>query len=157
VTADVQTFLPYADFERSARVLDTRRLGKQRVECIQVVRGLTRSDYGWRHHPAVLMWKGYEEALGRYAFTCCEVWTERGFSDTCAATVAADLGTAGVTSVRTQQELAAAGALPPWLGDGEFHRSHRSSLLRKDPAHYGPHFEDVPDDLEYVWPVRRAR
>ena len=153
----MQTFLPYADFERSARVLDTRRLGKQRVECIQVVRGLTRSDYGWRHHPAVLMWKGFEEALGRYAFTCCEVWTERGFADTCAATVAADLRTAGVSTVRTQQELAAAGALPPWLGDEEFHRSHRSSLLRKDPAYYGPHFEDVPDDLEYVWPVRRTR
>ena len=47
--------------------------------------------------------------------------------------------------------------MPPWLGDQEFHRSHRSSLLRKDPASYGPHFEDVPDDLEYVWPVRRTR
>ena len=152
----MQTFLPYADFERSARVLDRRRLGKQRVECIQVVRGLTRSDYGWRHHPAVLMWKGYEEALGRYAFTCCEVWTELGFADTCAATIAADLRDHGVIRVRGRQELAEAGELPPWLGDGAFHRAHRSSLLRKDPAHYGPLFPDVPDDLEYVWPVRRS-
>jgi hypothetical protein len=47
----MQTFLPYADFERSARSLDPRRLGKQRVECIQVVRGLTVPGYGWRHHP----------------------------------------------------------------------------------------------------------
>ena len=152
----MQTFLPYADFERSARSLDTRRLGKQRVECIQVVRGLTRSDYGWRHHPAVLMWKGHEEALGRYAFTCCEVWSGRGFADTCAATIGADLAEAGVTAVRTQEELAAAGLLPPWLGDEEFHRSHRSSLLRKDPDHYGRLFPGVPDDLEYVWPARRT-
>ncbi len=152
----MQTFLPYADFERSARSLDTRRLGKQRVECIQVVRGLTRSDYGWRHHPAVLMWKGHEEALGRYAFTCCEVWSERGFADTCAATIGADLAEAGVSAVRTQEELAAGGGLPPWLGDDGFHRSHRSSLLRKDPEHYGPLFPGVPDDLEYVWPVRRT-
>jgi pyrimidine dimer DNA glycosylase len=153
---DVQTFLPYADFERSARSLDNRRLGKQRVECIQVVRGLTRSDYGWRHHPAVLMWKGHEEALGRYALTCCGVWTELGFADTCAATIMEDLAAAGVTAVRTQAELATAGLLPSWLGDEAFHRSHQSSLVRKDPTHYGPIFPGVPDDLEYVWPVRRT-
>jgi hypothetical protein len=151
----MQTFLPYPDFERSARALDVRRLGKQRVECIQVLRGLTRSDYGWRHHPAVLMWKGFEEALGRYAFTMCEVWVERGFGDTCAATIGTDLLEADVRVVRTQPELADAGALPPWLGDAAFHRSHRSSLVRKDPAHYRPLFPDVPDDLGYVWPVRR--
>jgi hypothetical protein len=153
----MQTFLPYADFERSARVLDLKRLGKQRVECIQVLRGTTRSDYGWRHHPAVLMWKGYEEALARYAFTCCEVWTERGFADTCAATIGTDLrDDAGVSVVRSQADLGAAGALPPWLGDPAFHRSHQSALLRKDPEHYGPLFPGVPADLEYVWPVRRA-
>jgi hypothetical protein len=152
----MQTFLPYADFERTARALDPKRLGKQRVECIQVVRGLTRSDYGWRHHPAVKMWKGYEEALGRYSFTCCEVWVERGFADTCAATIGIDLRDAGVTAVRTQPELARAGALPPWLGDPAFHRSHQSALVRKDPEFYGSMFPDVPEDLEYVWPSRRA-
>ncbi|CAN5308614.1 MSMEG_6728 family protein [soil metagenome] len=148
----MQTFLPFADFEQSARSLDTKRLGKQRVECIQVVRGLVRPGYGWRHHPAVLMWKGYEEALGRYAFTCCEVWSERGFADTCADTVAADLHSAGVAAVRSQRDLAVAGALPPWLGDESFHRSHRSALRRKDPGHYGSLFADVPEDLDYVWP-----
>ena len=152
----MQTFLPHADFEQSARALDTKRLGKQRVECIQVVRGLTVPGYGWRHHPAVKMWRGHEEALGRYALTCCEVWVELGFGDTCAATILADLGTAGVTAVRTQTELAEAGALPSWLGDETFHRSHQSSLVRKDPAFYGPRFPGVPDDLPYVWPTRVA-
>jgi hypothetical protein len=149
----VQTFLPYADFERSAQALDQKRLGKQRVEVIQVVRGLTRPGYGWRHHPAVLMWKGHEEALGRYGLTICEVWTERGFGDTCAATIVADLREAGVTALRSQADLAAAGALPAWLGDEEFHRSHRSALVRKDPAFYAPLFPGVPDDLPYVWPT----
>jgi hypothetical protein len=150
----VQTFLPYADFERSARTLDRKRLGKQRVETIQVVRALTRTGYGWANHPAVLMWRGFEEALGRYGFACCEVWTDLGFGDTCALTIATDLREADVAVVRTQAELAAAGALPPWLGDEELHRSHRSALVRKDPAHYRPLFPDVPDDLPYVWPVR---
>lgn len=149
----VQTFLPYADFVASARALDPRRLGKQRVECLQVVRGLTVPDYGWRHHPAVRMWRGHLEALGRYSLTCGEVWTETGRADTCATTLRYDLAEAGVERIRTQDELAAAGALPAWLGDEDFHRSHRSSLLRKDPEFYGARFSDVPDDLPYVWPT----
>lgn len=152
----VQTFLPYPDFEQSARALDRKRLGKQRVECIQVMRGLVRSDYGWRHHPAVTMWRGHEEALARYALTCCAVWTELGFADTCAATILADVEEAGVGEVRTQQELADAGALPSWLGDEAFHRAHRSALRRKDPEFYGERFADVPADLDYVWPVTDA-
>ena len=149
----MQTFLPYSDFAASARALDPKRLGKQRVECLQVVRGLTVADYGWRHHPAVKMWRGHLEALGRYSLTCCEVWTATGRADTCAATLRHDLAGAGVTEVRTQGELAAAGALPTWLGDEDFHRSHRSALLRKDPAFYRPLFGAEPDDLPYVWPA----
>ncbi|WP_181310309.1 MSMEG_6728 family protein [Nocardioides campestrisoli] len=150
----MQTFLPYADFEASARVLDVRRLGKQRVETLQVVRALTRTDYGWGNHPAVLMWRGHEEALGRYGLVCCEVWTRLGFADTCAATIADDLAAAGVTRVRTQAELAGAGELPSWLGEEALHLSHRSALVRKDPEHYRALFPGVPDDLPYVWPVR---
>ena len=152
----MQTFLPYADFERSARVLDAKRLGKQRVETIQIVRALTVPGYGWGNHPAVLMWKGFEEALGRYGFVCCDVWTELGFGDTCAVTIATDLRRSGVTQVRTQDELTAAGALPPWLGDEAVHLSHQSALVRKDPALYRPLFPQVPDDLPYHWPVRSA-
>ncbi len=150
----MQTFLPYADFVQSAHALDRKRLGKQRVETIQVVRALTRPGYGWANHPATLMWSGFEEALGRYGFACCEAWTELGFGDTCALTIATDLRAAGIDTVRTQSELAAADALPAWLGDEALHRSHRSALVRKDREHYRPLFPDVPDDLPYVWPVR---
>lgn len=152
----MQTFLPFADFERSARALDTKRLGKQRVETLQVVRALTVPGYGWANHPAVLMWRGHEEALGRYGLVCCDVWTEAGFGDTCAASMTLDLRAVGVDVIRSQAELAAAGALPSWLGDEALHRSHRSALVRKEPDHYRPLFPDVPDDLPYVWPVRSA-
>jgi len=153
----VQTFTPYADFERSLRSLDRKRLGKQRVEVIQIVRALTVPGYAWSSHPAVLMWKGYAEALGRYGLTACEVWTERGFSDSCAVTIAANLATAGVERIRSYQDLAEADALPPWLFDEDLQRSHRSSLLRKNPDHYASQFPpDTPLDLTYVWPVRSA-
>lgn len=150
----MQTFLPYADFGSSARVLDAKRLGKQRVEAIQVLRALTVPGYGWRRHPAAAMWAGYEEALVTYGLEVCAVWSATGRGDTCAATLVVDLTqNTGLSSPRPQAELAAAGELPPWLGDDDFHRSHQSALVRKDPLHYGPHFPGVPDDLPYVWPA----
>jgi hypothetical protein len=157
----VQTFLPYADFTETARVLDRRRLGKQRVETIQVLRALTVPGYGWRRHPAALMWTGYEEALVRYGLDICDRWCGLGHADTCAGTLVADLAEAkgrGRGRPRRQDRLAAAGELPPWLGEPAFHLSHRSALVRKDPGFYRPVFPDVPDDLPYVWPASdRAR
>lgn len=154
----MQTFLPYADFAASARVLDRRRLGKQRVETLQVQRALVVPGHGWRHHPAVKMWVGFEEALVRYGVDICAEWRAQGFADTCEATMRTDLAQArGITVVRTQAELAAAGELPGWLGDEAVHRSHQSALVRKDPGHYRRFFPDVPDDLPYVWPPTLTR
>ena len=150
----MQTFTPYSDFEASMRVLDQKRLGKQRVEVIQIVRALTVPGYAWSSHPAALMWKGYEEALGRYGLTACEVWLELGFGDSCAATITEDLMAYGISPIRSYADLEAADGLPSWLFDEQVQASHRSALVRKDPDHYRPVFGDVPDDLPYVWPVR---
>jgi hypothetical protein len=149
----MQTFLPFPDFAATARVLDQRRLGKQRVEALQLQRALTVPGHGWRHHPAARMWAGYEEALVRYGLEVCAVWCAAGFRDTCEATMRADLLRATrIDAVRTQDELTAAGEVPVWLGDEAVHRSHQSALVRKDPVHYRRFFPDVPDDLPYVWP-----
>ncbi|MDQ0772038.1 hypothetical protein QF026_000504 [Streptomyces aurantiacus] len=150
----MQTFLPYSGFTRSAEVLDRARLGKQRVEALQVLRGLTVPGYGWRHHPAVRMWTGYEEALVRYGLDMCAIWVAQGRADTCATTLVTDFSRYRPgAAVRVQEQLARDGELPPWLGDPAFHRSHRSALVRKAPEVYAPFFPDVPDDLPYVWPT----
>ncbi|WP_432058111.1 MSMEG_6728 family protein [Streptomyces sp. bgisy022] len=150
----MQTFLPYPEFDATALVLDRRRLGKQRVEALQVLRGLTVPGYGWRRHPAVRMWTGYEEALVRYGLEICRVWRDRGHQDSCAAKLVAELAAVRPGApVREQRELADAGELPPWLGDPGLHRSHRSALLRKDPEVYGGVFPGEPDDLPYLWPA----
>ncbi|WP_133914336.1 MSMEG_6728 family protein [Streptomyces sp. NBC_00582] len=149
----MQTFLPDADFRRSAQLLDRRRLGKQRVEALQVLRGLTLPGYGWHRHPAVRMWCGYEEALVRYGLEVCQVWRDQGHPDSCAASLITGYEAwCPGAPVRDQPALARAGALPPWLGDEAFHRSHQSALVRKDPLTYAPEFPGVPDDLPYVWP-----
>ncbi|HVE93909.1 MAG TPA: MSMEG_6728 family protein [Acidimicrobiales bacterium] len=153
----MQTFLPHRDFAETARVLDQRRLGKQRVETLQILRALLRPEYGWKHHPAVLMWAGREEALACYGLRMCDEWVQRGFADTVAASILEEVAVLleGRTP-RNQAELASAKALPSWLGDEDFHRSHRSALLRKEREHYVGAFGDMPDDLEYVWPVRKV-
>ncbi|HKO85972.1 MAG TPA: MSMEG_6728 family protein, partial [Actinomycetota bacterium] len=92
----MQTFLPYPDFAASAQALDPRRLGKQRVEALQVLQGLTQPGYAWRHHPAVRMWRGHEEALGTYGVTVCRAWFALGFADTCELQLREELDRIGV-------------------------------------------------------------
>lgn len=149
----MQTFLPYADFAASAAVLDPRRLGKQRVEALQVLRALTRDTYGWKHHPAVRMWAGHAPAVAAYGLAVCAEWVGRGHSDTCAASIEADLAAAGLPPPAPQAELARRGALPAWLGDPRVHASHRAALVRKVPTHYGPLFADADPDMPYFWPT----
>lgn len=152
----VQTFLPYADFDDTARALDDRRLGKQRVEVLQILRALTRPTYGWKHHPAVLMWRGHEEALGAYGLAICREWRRRGHADTCEGKILDELDLGGTpVPPRPAADLGRAGLLPPWLGDEQLHRSHRSALLGKDPGWYAGRW-DEPVGLPYVWPVRVA-
>jgi hypothetical protein len=146
----VQTFLPFPEFDRCAEVLDQRRLGKQRVECLQVANALRVPGHGWRHHPVVRMWDGHEEALLAYTASIVRAWLRLDFADTCLPKISDRL--TGV-ALLDQAELAEAGLLPPWLGHRDLHRSHQSALVRKDPDHYRPFFPDVPDDLPYVWPV----
>jgi len=79
----MQTFLPYPNFTKSAAVLDRQRLGKQRVETLQILRALSDSSYGWQNHPAVKMWRGCERALAAYGLLICAEWIDRGYKDTC--------------------------------------------------------------------------
>lgn len=141
----MQTFLPYPSFEESAACLDPVRLGKQRVEALQLLRANTVPDYGWRHHPAAKMWAGRLPALVAYGLAMTDAWTALGHADTVRPQL---LAFAPEVEGLAQEAL----ELPWWLGDPDFHLSHRSNLVRKDPQYYRPLFGDIPDDLPYVWP-----
>lgn len=145
---NVQTFLPYRDFRRSAECLDNRRLGKQRVEAMQILMTLLDANRGWRRHPAVAMWRGYEYMLALYGIEICNEWRRRGFRDTCKEKIIAltEQLAGGADEVRVD--------VPTWLGREDFHRSHQSNLVRKDEEHYRRYFPDVANDLPYVWPAR---
>jgi hypothetical protein len=132
----MQTFLPYENFRDTASVLDDKRCGKQRVEAFQILNILLeRTDRkGWRNHPAVLMWKGYENALKLYLNTMISEWIGRGFNNT-------------MQFERIDGEV----VFPPFIGDYKFHMSHRSNLLRKDEDEYEVYDWEVPDYLPYIW------
>ena len=134
----MQTFLPYADFEKSARMLDYRRLGKQRLEADQILKALQKGG-GWKNHPAVKMWRGHEEALLLYRDAMIAQWITRGFKNTMP-----------FLALQLQKKTV---SMPWWLGMEKFHASHRSNLLRKDKAFYSRYGWVEPDNLEYFWPV----
>ena len=139
----MQTFLPYKDFERTARVLDYKRLGKQRVEARQIINILEgrSSSNAWKNHPAVKMWYGYVEALKYYFNVISQEWVDRVYKHTM-----------GFYEIHLPTIL-----YPVWLGNEEFHKSHRSNLLRKDSEYYGKYFKDVKPDLPYFWPYKRVK
>lgn len=142
----MQTFLPYPSFVESARVLDRARLGRQRVETLQLLRANTVEGHGYRRHPAARMWTGFLPALTAYGLAMTDEWIGRGHADTVRAQL---VEFAPEVDGASQDEL----DLPPWIGDEALHLSHRSNLIRKSAEIYRPVFGDIPDDLPYVWPV----
>jgi hypothetical protein len=135
----MQTFLPYPDFEKSLKVLDNRRLGKQRVEAYQILNILLdrTKTKGWRNHPAVKMWEGSINALKLYFNKSVEEWTSRGFNNNMKLEI-----------IRGKI------IFPKWFGNEKFHSSHRSNLLRKNKRHYLKFSWKESDDLDYFWPIK---
>ena len=73
-------------------MLDDKRLGKQRVEVLQLMNTLTGRRSGWRNHPAAKMWRGHEDMLVLYGLIITREWKRRGFNDTCFEKIGAFLG-----------------------------------------------------------------
>ncbi|SEE08111.1 hypothetical protein SAMN04489740_0617 [Arthrobacter alpinus] len=145
----MQTFLPYPDFQQSAAALDTTRLGKQRVEALQILRTLVIPGYGRQSHPAVRMWMGHVPALTMYALAMADEWIARGHPDNTRESIKEFAPQAA------HPDYADKIPMPPWLGDPDFHASHRSRLIQKDPRFYDALFSDTPTDLELLWPEPR--
>lgn len=135
----MQTFLPFKDFEKTAKCLDRQRLGKQRVEAMQILNALNAdSKSRWRNHPAVRMWRGYEVALKVYMNIMIKEWVSRGYNNTMK-----------LAEIPNDESL-----LPPWLGDNRLHKSHKCNLYRKDSNYYGKFFgNEIDGKAPYWWPV----
>lgn len=154
----MQTFLPYSEFEFSARCLDRQRLGKQRVEAKQILNVLRNlrtppASYGpiaWYNHPAVRQWEGHEALLCVYGQVICDEWTRRGYRDSLRAFFDEQLSE--IISLHLPDN-----GPPWWLGNERFHQSHQARLYVKDPRYYTL-FSDVVakpccPGCNYFWPT----
>lgn len=76
----MQVFLPYPQFEKSARVLDNQRLLKGWVEAQQIHNTLTGKSEGWKNHPAIRMYAGFPNVIMEYGFALQEECRERNIN-----------------------------------------------------------------------------
>lgn len=141
----MQTFLPYYDFQNSAQCLDDKRCRNQVKETQQILDILLqntshwKNPNAWKNHPAVLMWKGFENALIEYYITMFKEAQLRG--------------TKFVKLKQKDKPIIT--SYPSWLGKEKFHASHRSNLLRKDFKYYTKFGWKEPNNLPYYWPEKK--
>lgn len=128
----MQTFLPYADFNKSAQVLDSKRLNKQLVECQQIFNALCGNSKGWTNHPVTNMWRGHRRHLWHYIKALHSEWLKRGGNTHKSAIKVCDYLVEFAVDIPITEIDA-----PAWIGLEEVHSAYRANLLRKDPIHYG--------------------
>jgi hypothetical protein len=136
----MQTFLPFEDFTECAKVLDYRRLGKQRVESWQILNALAGNSKGWVNHPAVRMWRGYERCLIDYNLAICKEWVAKGYKDTMTDKTLLFLDVFKNNS-----------GAPKWLGNKHLHDSYKGILFHKNKEHYQQFMPYLNFD-KVLWP-----
>jgi hypothetical protein len=163
-TGNVQTFLPSADFDETAQVLDNKRLHKQALEAWQILMVLTELDpqnnrrvpKGWVNHPAVKMWRDHEGVLYQYILSMVKEWQRRGYKSTIA-----DKATNTITHY-INRVFDAHTDLPTWMIElSDLERvtaTHRQALLAKNYEWYSqfgwPEDSGTPTtEYEYYWPI----
>lgn len=150
----MQTFVPYADIDESAETLDNKRLNKQLLEGRQVYGIISsgRTTGGWVNHPAVKMWRNFDNGLFAYLTGIVNECTRRGIST--------EKNWNAICEMHEANWNRGSGVvMPPWWGDERVHLSHRQNLYKKDPEYYAYFVNDnrlsavsCCDTCNYFWP-----
>lgn len=134
----MMTFIVHGNFVINAKLLDYRRLGKQRIEAKQIINIICDSNKrAWGNHPIVLAWTDYVPALKYYANCVILEWIARGNRNTIELY---DLS--GYETIY----------IPWWSQWDRLHQSHKAMLLRKDPFYYKFVVDEEYKEYGYIWP-----
>lgn len=145
----MQIFLPFSSISKSVKSLDYRRLGKQRVEALQVYTAIHNRNYGWQNHPIVNMYRNYPDFIAHYHNMCISEWILRGYHN-------------NMDLIKYNKKY----EVPKWIGDEKFHKSHRLMLLKKtlekDSWYFDIFYNDKNDitdirNAEYYWPIKEKK
>jgi hypothetical protein len=136
--------------------LDRKRLNKQKVEANQILKASLGLTKGWVNHPAVLMWKGYSNALKYYFNEITKACIRRGFKNNMPLyefteeqlnnieyQSIQDYLQNGISVLKDLDKI----IFPWWFQWKPLIYSHQASLLRKFPEYYSFTFDQ--DDYEY--------
>jgi hypothetical protein len=163
----VVTFV-FGSLDYICDTLDRRRLNKQKVEANQILNASLGLTKGWANHPAVLMWRGYSNAL-KYYFNCiANACVKRGCKNNMKL-YDFDIQQLNNIEYQTVQDYLDNGipysedkiVFPWWFQWPPLINSHRASLLRKMPEYYGSMFP--PTEIEgytstgYLWPHKLTK
>lgn len=142
----MNTFVTHYDHRVTFARMDSRRLGKQRVECLQIIRYAIGADpdFAWASHPAVRMWARHTHELLRYAIEASTEWISRGYADNLRQRFHQILHWYSVQATTDRRG-------PEWLADPRQHVAHCSNLVRKDPKYYARFWPQIPADFPYIW------
>jgi hypothetical protein len=152
--------------------LDMKRLNKQKIEANQILKASLGLTKGWVNHPAVLMWKGYSNALKYYFNKITNACIRRGFKNNMPLyefteeqlnnieyQTIQDYLQNGIPVLNDHDKI----IFPWWFQWKPLIYSHQASLLRKFPEYYSSIFYsdyyeyDIIELQEYVsigylWP-----
>lgn len=159
----MQTFLPHKDFADVAHDLDSKRLNKQILESYQILKVLSNPSptAGWRNHPAVKMWRGYEHKLFDYAMIMISEADARG--------IKTDKNLSNLYELRDQYHFDWGMRLPWWFHDKKIMKrvttTHKANLYKKAPelypqyAKFVNHKNNAPccDTCQYFWVTHETR
>jgi hypothetical protein len=164
----VNIFIIKPDLLETAKILDDKRLGKQRVEAKQLIDILEELDAtgiitkkGWVKHPALKSWIGYTNHLKVYFNIIVREWIRRGFNNTMLLYQIDESPynvvpcffngrTAYYDNSKFNQY-----SFPFWVSFPPFYMSHQASLCRKNPKHYKGLLRDELFEFlnnGYLWP-----
>ncbi len=119
----------------TARQLDRQRLGCQRKEAMQILGILNGTYSSWKNHPAVLMWKGYENCLIEYRNCILYEWELRGYKN-----------------ILSKYISPGPVVYPKWFSNEKVFSSHRAALLYKNIDWYSQFNWIEKPELNYFWP-----
>ncbi len=153
----MQTFLPYKDFDKSAHALDNKRLNKQVLEGYQILKVLNNPDprAGWRNHPAVKMWRGFENALFVYILAMVREADRRG--------IKTDKNKENLFNLRVATIKNWGNGMPEWYNNkavmSKVTTTHKANLYLKDEVFYhdfasaviSPNNQPCCERCNYYW------
>jgi hypothetical protein len=152
----MNTFLPYADYEQTAQCLRSRDLETQILHVRLLLDTLHEVDeltvQAWQNHPIVSMWRGHEAQLATYGLAMSEEWNNRTGNDPESEYFQWHLDNVSCVDDFEMSK-------PKWMEDKRMEvvmSNHRGILLFKDAAWYSKFGWNVGPCSSYFWPVADA-